>query len=441
MKKILLIITVFITTFTLSVSAAKIDNNEIKIAVNDGVTLVSASELAKLMDLDYKVDNSAYTLSDSGNSSNVSLTFTEGSKTVSVKSQDENGKVISNLEEELPVASKSMDGKLYVPLRYVCEAYGAKVRWTSEDGAVVERTSYKNPTLIKTDGNKREIVSMPEGFNKAEFTGNKMVYSDDKAIYTLDMETGKTEYVTSIGSWRVDGDYIYVIQQGSSFNSFNIKDKSEYKVAQNATQIGFTNDGNAWCVTKDGTYVKDVTGKTLATVTGDFNYAFEYADGYVYYLKANYELRRAHADGSGDEFLAKAAYYPEYIDGYIYYSDMAENFRRVNAQTKEDIMVYGLNLEFRCKTKDGRHILNFYTPVSNDMRMFICNSDGSDFKPFSDSGVVANSVTEYDGAYYINNAIDGCIYMVKDDKTVKLSQDKVSSFCGVYDGYAYYVVK
>lgn len=67
-------------------------------------------------------------------------------------------------------------------------------------------------------------------------------------------------------------------------------------LCENVMMVGYTFDDYAWCDMADKSEVYDRYGNKIATVTGDFYNAFDYAGGLVYYTEKSGALYRAKPD-------------------------------------------------------------------------------------------------------------------------------------------------
>lgn len=440
MKKL----TAFILAFTLMFSAlclaATVENKEVPSYLDNGITYAESEALAKALGLLYSNKNGVCTFLEPSDDP-MALQFNLADPSiVTVQSFDGEKdalKLGKTYTEPLPVPVKESDGKLYVPFRYVSEFFGARVYY---DGtAKAERTDYYRPMLLRTNGSLRETVPVPEDFETALIAGDYLIYSAGKNFYRRSLkDDSKDEYLCRAGSTHLAGSHLFVLS-GGQLISVNIETKKSVTVCEDVTMVGYTAYDYAWCETARGVFIYDKYANIIDKITGTFFNAFDYHDGYVYYTDSSARLFKAKSDGTEAELLAKAAYYPKYIDGYIYYNDLAENYRRVDVSTKEDIMVYGLNLEQLIKLGD-KFVLNYYSPSGNH-KMYISNPDGTDFKPFAASDIAAASKTFlYKDGLLVRSFFDGKLYYAGNDFALKLSDDIPSSVVGVYGDFAYYVI-
>ena len=443
MKKIVALILIISVLFSFSAFGAKVDNTEIKSTLLNGTTMVPLEDLAKLLELEFWPSSENYSVSEKNDYPRM-LVFNpeEPGKAYAqsyVKEKDGNLRLTDELELSLPENITRIDGKLYVPYRFVLEFYKANVYWTEEDGAYAYRTSYGEPALIRTNGDIRERVSLSESYENAVIVGDYVILIRGAKLYRLSLVDGSEKEIGESGRVHVEGDKLFVLGSGKLTLIDVITGESKL-IEENIRMVGYLAGGGAWCDKIDGSaVVYDASGNLLANITGEFTNPWEYQEGFVYYLTPGMELRRAKPDGTEDEVLARTALYPEWIDGYIYYIDSAMNYRRINAETFEDIMVYGLNLE-QVGTYNGKYIFNFYSESFN--RLFISNPDGTEFKPFGEPGVVVSGTPVIFRDGIVAKGIeDDHIYYITENKTEKLTDDTVEEFCGIHEGFVYYTVK
>lgn len=440
MKKLTALILAFTLMFSALCLAATVENIEVPSYLDNGVTYAESEALASSLGLLYSNKNGVCTFLEPSDDP-MALQFNINTPdTVTVQSFDGKKdalKLGKTYTEPLTVPVKESDGRLYVPFRYVCEFFGARVYY--DGNAKAERTDYYRPMLLRTNGTLREVVSVPEDFETALIAGDYLIYSAGKNFYRRALNTdSEDEYLCRAGSTHIAGSHLFVLS-GGQLISVNIETKKTVPVCEGVTMVGYTVDDYAWCETASGTFIYDKYANYIDKITGTFFNTFEYHDGYVYYTDSSARLFKAKSDGAESELLAKAAFYPKYIDGYIYYNDIAENYRRVDVTTKEDIMVYGLNLEQIISLSD-KFVLNYYSDVGSH-KMYISNPDGTEFKPFAAPDLAAASKPFlYKDGILVRSFFDGKLYYAGEDFSVKLSDDKPSSVSGVYGDFAYYII-
>ncbi len=443
MKKITAITIIFILLFSITSFGAFVDGKRLSEYKQGSYTMVSSKELADMLKLDYSFDGESYSLTEPSSNA-LGLKFYKGNTDkvyhISYKGEKGSLKETSREENVLPCNFSFIDGKLYVPFRYVCEYFGARVYFDENKGAYAQRGNYYSPKLISSDGMVRSIVEVKDTIESAIISGNYLIYVSGDKMFKKNLETEKTSYLFKAGKAHASGNSLFVLSQGSVF-LIDVESGKNIKLCENVNMVGYTEEDYAWCETLDeGILIFDNKGNKIENIKEKYAEAFDYKDGYVYYTDANARLFREKTDGSIKEELAKAALYPVLKDGYVYYSDMALNFRRVNIETKEDMMVYGLNLEYMITLKD-KYVFNYYSENGN-YKMFIANPDGTEFELFS-GGNVATMIIPilYKDGILIKNVKDGYLYYAKKDGAQKISEDIASMICGVYKDKVYYIVK
>lgn len=441
MKRILSLVLILSVLFSVCAFAAVVENEEVASFMEGSVTYAEAEGLASALGLIYsgKEDGALFTENTSSpDALSVSLTTPYSASLMSFDGEIGELKLLktSPLQMEHPVISRN--GRLYVPLRFISEFFGARVYY--ENGkARVERGKYYAPALIRTNGAVRERVSVKEGFEGAVIAGDNLLYIAGDEMYIRNLATGEEKQLCRAGRAHVSGNKVFVFAGGEVI-SVDLTTGRSVTLCGNVMMVGYTHDDYAWCDMEDRSEVYDKYGNKIATVTGDFNNAFDYADGLVYYTEKNGALYRAKPDGSEKEFLAKAAYYPEYIDGFIYYIDDAGNFRRVSADGSADSMVYGLNLEFAARSGD-EYIFNYYSP-NGKPRLFIGKPDGTSFRPYSSENVspLTKMLLYRDGFSFVSH-YDNKVHYVTETTSAKLSDDEPTAMAGTYGEWVYYVVE
>lgn len=428
-----------------SLQAAKIDQVDVESFVSGGTTMAKASEAAEALGLTFIAQDGEYLLLSQGDEKE-GLCFVKGREDavfLRAYGLSSAGVPVLEYEEEHALSAPwcMANGALYVPFRYVCEYFGARVSWSEEQGALAQRTAYGRPVLMRTDGTRREMVAMPEDFESAMIAGDKLIYLAGDSFYIQPLSGGDAAYLCPAGRVHVSDGYLFV-SSGESVRSIDLETLSQTELFTGAVMVGYTVDGYAWCENSEGeAFVYDGDGTCLAHVTGDLADAFEYKDGFVYYLTDTLELHRARPDGTGDSPLAKSAAYPALIDGGVYYTDMAGNFRRVDVETGEDVMVYGLNLECMKVLHDGTYLFNFYAPKLEQCRMFASAFDGTLFRTYGSAGVILDACPAlFREGLCGRSMMDGKLYYVTDEAALCLSEDFAAVFCGVYGDFAYYVL-
>ena len=442
MKKITAFILIFLLLFANTAFGAKIDGEEIKSTILNGTTMVPIEDVAKLLDLDFMPTSDQYTISEKNDEPRMlNFVHTEPGKVYAqlyTKTSDGNLKMVDEQAMELPQSVVRIDGKLYVPFRFVCEYYNANVYWDEKEGARAYRTNYGEITLIKTDGHVRERVLIEGGFESGTVSGRYFVYVKDGSLYRMNLETGEKILLGESGYVNIYGNTVYVLGQGK-LTLYDLESGEGKIVCEGVTIVAYTADKGAWCETVNGTFVYNSEGALVAEITGEFYNPWEYQEGFVYYLTNNMEMRRARADGSEDEKIIKTAFYPVWIDNFIYYTDIAGNYRRFDVGTKEDIGVYGLGLDFAIKL-NGMHIMNYYAESGLCM-MFISEADGTGFRQFGKMGIATTGKVDlYKDGIAGRGADDDAPYYITGNDAVKLTDDHINEFYGAYKDFVYYSV-
>lgn len=444
MKRFLGCLLAGILLCTTAVSAATVEGVSVDSALLSGVTMAPITGLSEALSLSLSADAGHYVLTDPADPA-LRLEFDtaapDGAKE-RFYHYNEDGSLTIDGEEETelphPICRYGEQSELYVPFRYVCEYFGARVYWSEETGASAERSGYGKTTLMRADGTHRERVAMPDGLESAQIEGNTLLYIVGEAMYKKDLVTGSTAYLCPAGKAHVENGKVFVAK-GDGLYVTEIESGKTRTVVTGATVYDYMAGGYIWAESADGITIYNTEGDRVDRITGTFDTPIEYVGGRVYYLTETEELRRAWADGSGDEFLAKAAFYPEYIDGFVYYTDLAGNYRRVNVESKADEMVYGLNLEYIAAIGDD-YVLNLYDEGGKH-RMFIGAPDGRGLLPFGAPGVVLCPDPVVIGEALIGVSLsDGRPYRVEKDGAAPLSNDVAALLCGYYDGYVYYLI-
>ncbi len=441
MKKIISLVLVLCTLLSGAAFAATVENMAVESYIHEGTTYAEVSSLAEALGLSYAEKEGRLTLTDCVTSPSA-LSF-DINRPLSVTVMSYEGKqgelkLNKSAEQALSVPIRVTEGKIFVPIRFVSEFFGARVNY-SEGETRVERASYGKATLIRTNGTVRERILMPEGFESAVVIGDELLYISEGSIYKRSLsEEGEDVYLCPAGRTHPVGDRLFVFSAGS-VNVVEIATGKSQKIADNVTMVGYTCDDYIWCETEKDITVYDVYANKKAKITGKFYNAFEYADGRVFYTDSSDKLYSAKPDGTDVKLLVKVAYYPDYYDGFIYYTDLAGNYRRVNAQTGEDIMVYGLNME-KLSVLSGKFILNYYSQEGKH-RLFVSNPDGTEFKPYSAAGLAAASIPiEYLNGLLVTSLTDGKPYYATEDEALLLSDDEPALVAGAYGEWVYYVV-
>lgn len=421
--------------------AATVENRAVESYISDGTTYAEVSSLAEALGLYYAEKDGRISLTDNVTSPSALVFDMNNPFSVTVMSYEgKQGelKLIKSAEQALIMPIQVTESRVFVPIRYVSEFFGARVYY-SEGETRVERASYGKATLIRTNGTVRERVLMPEGFESAVIIGDELLYISGGSIYKRSLyEEGADEYLCPAGRTHPVGDRLFVFSAGS-VNVVEIATGKSQKIADKVTMVGYTYDDYIWCETEKDITVYDVYANKIAKITGKFYNAFEYAGGRVFYTDSSDKLYSAKPDGTDVRVLAKVAYYPDYYDGFVYYTDLAGNYRRVNAETGEDIMIYGLNLE-KLSVLSGKFILNYYSQEGKH-RLFVSNPDGTEFRPYSAAGIAAAAVPlNYLDGLLVTSLTDGKPYYVTEDKAVLLSDDEPSLVAGAHGEWAYYVI-
>lgn len=439
MKRILSLVLILSALFSAGAFAATVENEEVKSFMEGSVTYAEAKGLAEALGLLYSGKENEALLTENTASPDA-LSFSaltpDSASVMSFDGEIGELKLLRTYPLELPYPVISKDGALYLPLRFTAEFFGARVYYENGE-ARVECGKYHTPTLIRTNGNERERVSVKEGFESAVIAGDDLIYIAKDEMYIRNLLTGEEKPLCKAGRAHVSGNKLFVLSGGEVI-SVDLTTGRSATLCKNVTMVGYTHDDYAWCDTEGKSEVYDKYGNKIATVTGDFYNAFDYADGLVYYTERGGALYRAKPDGSEREFLAKAAYYPEYIDGFIYYIDGAGNFRRVSSDGLSDIMVYGLNLEFAAKSGD-EYIFNYYSP-NGTPRLFISKPDGTSFRPYSDGNVspITKMIPYRDGFCFVSH-YDNKVHYASESSSLTLSDDEPESMVGTHSGWVYYV--
>ena len=442
MKKLAALVLIISVLLSFNIFGAKVDNVEIKSTLLNGTTMVPLEEVAKALELEFSASSGEYSVSEKNDYPRMLVFRMEEPDKAYAQSytKDKGGSLIlaDEMELSLPEKITRIDGKLYVPYRFVLEFYKANVYWSEEKGAYAYRTSYGEAALIRTNGEIRERVSLNESYENAVIVGDYVILIRGAKLYRVSLIDGSETEIGESGRIHVEGNKLFVMGSGK-LTMIDVTTGESKLIEENIKMVGYMSGGGAWCDKVDGTTtVYDASGNFLADITGEFTNAWEYQDGFVYYLTSGMQLRRAKADGSEDEALVRVALYPEWIDDFVYYSDSNLNYRRINVKTGEDIMVYGLNLE-QVGTYNGKYIFNFYSESFN--RLFISNPDGTELKPYGEAGVVVSGTPAVYKDGIVAKAIeDDFIYYITENKTEKLTDDSVAEFCGIHDGFVYYTV-
>lgn len=442
MKRITALAILFTMLFTFCSFGAKIDGEEIKSTLLNGTTMVPLEDLARLLELDFMPSSEQYAIAEKNDAPRIlNFSHMEPGKAYSqnyIRQKDGSLKLTYEEELTLPESAVRIDGKLYVPFRFVAEYFDANVYWSKEEGAWAYRTSYGKTALIRTDGKVRERVALSGEFESAAIVSDYLVLVKGGELLRISLKDGSEKVIGKSGRLHIEGNSLFVLGSGK-LTLIDVESGENKTVAEGIGMVGYLAGGGAWCDRGEYASVYDKEGKHLTDVTGKFANPWEYQGGFVYYFTPEMEMRRARPDGSEDEALIKIALYPEWIDGCIYYTDSIFNYRRYDVSTGEDIAVYGLNLE-NVTGMEGKYIFNFY---SEDIRrMFISNPDGTEFKPFGDKNVVVEKPAfAYKDGIAAMGLDDNRMYYITEDKTVKLTDDEVVEFSGIYDGFVYYTIK
>ncbi len=440
MKKCLTVCGIFLI-FALSsftVGAAKIDDVEVTSFVKNGTTMAKASELADALSLDFTVSDGVYRLKKQDGGEQA-LHFQEGRGDAALIDAYPSETAADEIPLEEPWAV--VNGALYVPFRPIAEFFGARVYWTPEEGAFAQRTDYGHPVLIRTDGTDRTVLTMPDGFETALIAGDNLIYLVDDSFYIRPLSGGEASRLCAAGKTHLTDDRLFV-SSGGRVGCVNLQTLSYVPLFEGAVMVGYTADDCVWCESAEGdAFVFDGDGTCLAHVTVDFDEAFDYYDGFVYYLKDALTLYRARPDGSDSCRLAKSAAYPALIDGGVYYTDLAGNFRRVDVETGDDFMVYGLNLECMGRLDGQTFLFNFYAPSLDACRLFAAAFDGSLFHALGPTGLVLDrGLKPFRDGVCARSLVDAKLYYITADGAHALSDDEADVFCGVNGDFAYYIV-
>ncbi len=442
MKKLVAFTILFTMLLSFCSFGAKIDGEEIESTLLNGTTMVPLEDLARILDLDFMPSSEQYAVAEKNDTPRM-LNFPNESpeKVYSqnyIRQNDGGLKLTYEQEMLLPESTVRIDGKLYVPFRFVAEYFGAKVYWSEEKGAWAYRTSYGEIAVIRTDGNIRERVALSGSVDSAVMVSDYLVIVRGNELIRVSLKDGSEKVMGEGGKIHAEGDKVFVLGSGK-VTLFDVESCESKTITENVVMVGYIEGGGVWCDKGDYAAVYDTEGNHVTDVTGEFQNPWEYQGGYVYYLTSRMEMRRAKPDGSEDEELIKIALYPEWVDGYIYYSDSAMNYRRFDVETGEDIMVYGLNLEHVMCYKE-KYLFNFYS--DSIRRMFISNPDGTDFKPFgSENLVVEEPPVLYKDGIAAKGLDDNFMYYVNENGALKLTDDEASVFLGVYEGFVYYTIE
>ncbi|MDO5479666.1 MAG: stalk domain-containing protein, partial [Clostridia bacterium] len=335
MKKITAVAILFTLLFTFCSFGAKIDGEKIESTLLNGTTMAPLEDIARVMNLEFWPSSEQYAVSEKNDTPRMlNFVHSEPEKVYAqyyVKNADGSLKLTDEEELILPESAVRIDGKLFVPFRFVAEYFGANVYWSEEDGAWAYRTSYGKTALIRTDGKVRERVEISGNIESAVIVSDYLVVVREGELVRISLKDGSEKVIGKSGRVHVEGDKIFVLGSGK-LTLIDVKTGESKPVDENITMVGYLAGGGAWCEKADKASVYDANGNHIADVTGNFENPWEYQDGFVYYLTSSMEMRRAKTDGSGEEVLIKTALYPEWVDGYIYYSDSLMNYRRFDVK-------------------------------------------------------------------------------------------------------------
>lgn len=439
MKKFICMV-LAILMFTMSVSAATVDNKALDTLVIDGVTYAPLAKLAESMELSLVFEPGLAILYANENRLGLQLTIQDGAVRLPAEVNDIGDVTREHDDIVLPAPVKMIDSALYVPLRAVCEAYGARVYWTEERGAWVERARYNKPTLIRVGDGERQVVTMPEYFQAAKVIGDKIYYKNQTGVYSMDMSGENKEKLANAGSWSFKDNSLVVLENDGTLLMIALDGEERQVISDCAEQFMRLQDKLMLCVEKEATVIRDYEGNIVHTLGDSIYYFLDMKNDKFYYIDKQRQVAVSdNPIGENATALTGTVYYATIVDGYIYYVGDGASLRRIDMQTNENQLVYGLALEY-VETVGDKYLFNYYAETKELTDMFIANPDGSQLQPYSDTAMAANECLYANDGMYVLSYNDNRLYFVKNRKAEAVSEDTVNALVGFHDGWIYYVV-
>lgn len=386
--------------------------------------LVSFRKIFESLGATVSWDEKNKTVKGSLNNTNITLKVGEDESTIN------NKKVLLDCSPQI------IDGRVLVPLRFICESIGAKVEWYDlEKSVYIDTTNAKilNPAVV-TDEIK-------------ELDGNS-IGTYDSAI--------KGDYIYYIN--RIDGNKLYRIKKDLSENikiydsdcmHISLSDKHIIIYANN----GYGQESTISRINYDG------TGEEILD-SGEFRYNGVY-DNYLYYFKKKFIRINVDADIVEKEDLGYV--YKIYTDSDTFIEDITPIILK-NWIFKSRILrrFNILNLEEgACIIEDADTLGNAAGDILDIQDEWIYFRSSTDFNRLTKVKTDGTSETRLgDGSVVFSHYYDGYIYYyeytynvgkllrVKSDGSMKqvlavnneLNYSSCMSKIGVIDGCFYYII-
>lgn len=439
MKKIISILLIF-SILCVPVCAAEIDEQPIDSFMFGSVTYVPLARLCELLKLELVFEEGAAVIYANKNRLGLQLTVIDGAMSLPAVINDVGGIVREHDDILLPSPVRRVDGTLCVPLRAVCEAFGARVYWNETRGAYVERAKYNTPTLIRKNGDSRQVLSISEPFYEAAVRGDKIYYRAQSGVYVADLFGQNPKKLASGGKWLVTGERLFVLEEDDTLLTMALTDEEMNIISLSADQFMHLSNDRVLCVEGETTVVRDYAGELIYTLGEGSRHYLGTAEGKYFYIDKNQCIATAQSpDGAGETALTGTVYYAMLADGYIYYVSDGMSTRRISAADLSDTLVYGLALE-HASTMGDKYLFNYHGEKAEDSNLFIAYPDGTGLVPLSDTPMVSEDEVFAEGGVFIHSFYDSTLYFVKDGTATKVTDDTVGALAGYHDGYIYYIV-
>lgn len=286
--------------------------------IEDGRTLVPVRAVAETMRAEVLWDSGTQTITMNKASAKLSYNGKEypnctanaklviGQKAITIGLIDENGKEVFSVVKEMDVSAKIVDGRTFIPARYVGYALGYDVSWEDKEG-MASRVLYKliGKQTIDFDGTSENPVYDP--VKRIDYEYNKEKYPDTIVvndieypcrkgygdIVIVDATRGRFEGTKMINvfpyRWTANNviiecdDERYKIDESKTIDE-NLETYSKFyteKVGEKVAIKEEERDGLTWKYYFPGflTY-EDVT--TLSVMSNDIGYPKTAFEGYEY---------------------------------------------------------------------------------------------------------------------------------------------------------------
>ncbi len=308
------------------------------------------------------------------------------------------------------------DGRTYLPIRAVMEAFGCKVSWNEKERVVV--IVGESLTLNEAD--------LIEGNTLGNIQNEGYVAQQGEWLYYRGQNMDGTHSLCKI---KIDGTGRTVLSKDEAKNINVVGDWIYYSVAD----APYFTSAPMYKIKTDG------TGKTIFN---DESMGYVNFDGdWVYYTNwsaANSaELYRVRIDGTEKERLSTDKGHSINVVGdWIYYSNTNDKFRIYKMKT--DKTEKSLICDDEAENLIVYENFIYYKNNSDGLKIYRINTDGTNKLKIGDDSIYAMNISG-DWIYYAS-VLDKNIYKMKIDGTskIKLNDDMHSTNINIAGDWIYY---